>query len=61
MDLNPGLPTFWFTTVLLSQSVHSVIKIVHSLYVFFLMQIEEEISKKYKGRRVNIMGEINAI
>ncbi|KAK2142743.1 hypothetical protein LSH36_919g01019 [Paralvinella palmiformis] len=24
-------------------------------------QIEEEISKKYKGRRVNIMGEINAI
>ena len=26
-----------------------------------LLQIEEEISKKYQNRRVNIMGEINTI
>lgn len=42
-------------------SVHCAMFALLSLPSILLLQIAQEISKKYKNRPVNIMGEINTV
>jgi len=56
----PVLPLFiLFDHV--SISVHGALFALPSLLSILLLQIAQEISKKYKNRPVNIMGEINTV